>query len=133
MVGEVLQVIQMMHSEMKPLTLEAGVSVEKYERILEHVSEASDEDIRFLEGWLRDIYDGAYSLADKVKSRHTDITWKRFQEFGFTTLTEVVLLKEMLRGLKHKWRKPYHVRKPKATTKRRNPLHLQPKQTESGI
>lgn len=126
----VLQIIQMMHNEMRDLTLESGVSVEKYERVLEHASEASDEDIRELERWLRDLYDGVYSLAYKVKSRHSNATWDRFKSYGFTTLAEVVLLKQTLRDLKHKWRKPYYVRHRKTTTKRSKPLHLQSEQAE---
>lgn len=127
---EVLQVIQMLHTEMRPLTLEAGVSVSKYERLILNVSQASDKDMRGLENWLRDVYDTTYSAACKVKDRHKQETWDRMKNFGFTSMTEVELLKKTLKALKEQWRNPYNVRNSKTTTKHRNTLHVQSEQTK---
>lgn len=106
-----LSLIHQLLTDMRPLTLESGVTVKKYEKMLCNAMKCTDVDqLLNLENWLREARDGVHATAARVKARHPQEVWDRYKNLGFTSLNEVVLLGKTLKDLRTFWKDAYNVK-----------------------
>lgn len=105
---EVCQLVRLLHDEMKQLTVDAGVSPEIYEAVLQYDDTTPDVELEALHTWLQVIFEGAYQAVVKVWRLHPRNRWEYYYRMG-EELTEVKLLNKVRRRLYEEWKKPYYV------------------------
>lgn len=90
--------IKMYHDEMRQLTVDAGVSPEAYESVLE------TDDPEGLRAWLQIVSEGQYKEVDKIWKLHPRRRWEYYYSLG-EMLTEMRLLNKARLKLLTEWRK----------------------------
>lgn len=104
-----IQLVMLLHEEMKFLTLKAGVTEEVYNSIIR--GDLDGEDIAGLYGWLKGIREIQFQNAFAIWDLHPISRWTLFETLEEHGLTEMKLLKIALIKLKQAWKKPFKVKK----------------------
>lgn len=111
-----LRITFLLHEEMRKLTLEAGVAEKKYDSVILGADELKMSELRQLHNWLKDVRDGAYHEAHKMKSNASDSLWEHYRLHEITDMPEQLLLNERFTELRQAWRKV-----PRGTKKKAKP------------
>lgn len=101
------QLVEILHREMRDLTIRAGVSQAVYDGTLEA---AEDSDLWF---WLDEVLKGAYKRAYDVWKLHSPGKWAYYEMMEAETMTELQLLRSRLKELERTWRENGFKRKRK--------------------
>ena len=109
---EIAPLIRALVTEMKELTIKAGVPEEKYQSILSVMEESTEMDCREIHTWLSDVRFNQYDHVLKVWERHEPTTWAMYELMEVWHLAEQKLLRKHFGGLCKAWKEcPFIKRK----------------------
>jgi len=109
---EKMAAIEALVAEMKQLTLQAGVPVETFNKILDADQLLTDEDLDNRLDFLKRTQQKEYFKVFDIQRLLPDTVWKRYEEFGEYSLREQRLLREARKELRKVWRKRYGEKEP---------------------
>lgn len=106
------QLIKLLHESMEQLTVDAGVSPEIYQTVIQFNDETTDAELEALHTWLTIICEGTYEAVVRVWKLHPRTRWQYYYAMG-EELTELKLLNKVRRDLYTEWKKPYFIKRRK--------------------
>jgi hypothetical protein len=104
---DVIREIETLVTEMRGLTLAAGVPETTYDKIIEVDSDLTFEDLDSRLAFLKKVHGAEYYEVLAIWRLLPSDIWKRYEEFGESQLREQRLLKDARKKLRKVWRKRY--------------------------
>lgn len=97
--------IEMLHTEMRELTLRAGVKIENINQIASLNNETPKELLEGTLDFLISVRNHEYEQMLKIWNLLPKEIWDRYLSFGETALREQLLLREQFKLLRKRWNK----------------------------
>ena len=101
---EMVAAIVSLHSEMRTLTVAAGVDEARYDGFIVDLDRRRDDKLTRMLEWLRETRHGAYNGVLQIWQLLPERIWATYDEWGEINLREQILLAQRRRLLKKEWR-----------------------------
>lgn len=103
-----IEVIQLLHSEMRSLSLWAGINEKRYDRSIKNIDLYTEEELKNIHDWLLDVRWNQYFHLNTVYEMVPPQNWENYVLLGITDLQEQVLMSQAKDKLFYIWKNCYY-------------------------